>query len=85
MLGKSDCVWYQSMLHFSFSPEQKAQRDTYQYLPFGLGPRMCIGNRLALMEIKIAFIRILQQFKLTTCDETEASNPENQTFNRIYK
>ena len=68
------CVTY-----FSFSLEQRAQRDQYHYMPFGLGPRMCLGNRLALMEIKIAFITILQQFKLATCAETEVSNSENHS------
>ena len=53
-----------------FTPEAKAQRNPYSYLPFGAGPRSCIGMRLALVEAKLILIRVLQQFRLTVVKET---------------
>lgn len=35
------------------------------YLPFGAGPRQCIGNNFALMEAQIVLTTILQHYKLT--------------------
>ena len=41
-----------------FAPERfrdpgQAQRSRFSYLPFGLGPRACIGEPLALMEMQV--------------------------------
>lgn len=54
-----------------FSKENRAYIRPVSWLPFGDGPRSCIGMRLALMEIKFALVRMLQEFKFETCPETE--------------
>lgn len=41
------------------------------YLPFGLGPRICIGKRFALLEIKMAVCRILKQYRVVRCHQTQ--------------
>ncbi|XP_063703756.1 probable cytochrome P450 9f2 [Culicoides brevitarsis] len=40
------------------------------YIPFGIGPRACIGSRFALMESKIILYSILSEFKFAVCDKS---------------
>ncbi|KAL1005394.1 hypothetical protein UPYG_G00058530 [Umbra pygmaea] len=54
-----------------FSKENKASIDPYSYMPFGAGPRNCIGMRFALVMIKLAIVEILQSFTFKVCDETQ--------------
>ncbi|XP_052023972.1 cytochrome P450 3A11-like [Apodemus sylvaticus] len=54
-----------------FSKENKGSIDPYVYLPFGNGPRNCIGMRFALMNMKLALTKILQNFSFHPCKETQ--------------
>jgi cytochrome P450 len=38
------------------------------FLPFGDGPRICIGRRFALVEAKLIFMEIVNRFTLTLVD-----------------
>ncbi|XP_060231838.1 LOW QUALITY PROTEIN: cytochrome P450 3A19-like [Meriones unguiculatus] len=53
-----------------FSPEHRAAIDPYSYLPFGCGPRNCIGRRFALMTMKLALTKLVQRFSFLPCEET---------------
>ncbi|XP_067448497.1 cytochrome P450 3A40-like [Thunnus thynnus] len=53
-----------------FSKENKDNIDPYAFLPFGTGPRNCIGMRFALLMMKLALVEILQNFSFVTCKET---------------
>ncbi|XP_032315651.1 cytochrome P450 3A12 [Camelus ferus] len=59
-----------------FRPERfnKKNQDSinpYTYLPFGTGPRNCIGMRFAMMNMKLAIVRVLQNFSFKPCKETQ--------------
>ncbi|XP_012230974.1 cytochrome P450 9e2-like [Linepithema humile] len=53
-----------------FSDENKDNILPCTYLPFGHGPRKCIGNRFVLMETKLLIARLLQKFILKTTEKT---------------
>ncbi|XP_044203377.1 cytochrome P450 3A40 [Thunnus albacares] len=54
-----------------FSKENKETIDPYTYMPFGAGPRNCIGMRFALVMMKLAMVEILQSYSFSVCKETE--------------
>jgi len=46
-----------------FAPELKNNIDRYVYFPFGGGPRLCIGNNFAIMEMQIILILMYRKYK----------------------
>jgi cytochrome P450 len=47
-----------------FARDRREERPALAYIPFGGGPRNCIGAAFAQIEIKIVLARLLQQFDL---------------------
>jgi cytochrome P450 len=47
-----------------FAPEEKAKLPTGAYVPFGAGPRICIGMRFGELEIRAIAAAILRRFRL---------------------
>lgn len=47
-----------------FSKGNKATQHPYAYLPFGGGPRLCIGNSFALMEMQLILVQMLRRFEV---------------------
>ena len=45
-----------------FAPEKVKEMPKMSYLPFGGGPRLCIGNMFALMEMQLLVVGLLQRF-----------------------
>ncbi|KAF7395383.1 hypothetical protein HZH68_009433 [Vespula germanica] len=53
-----------------FSHENEKTRHPMSYIPFGDGPRNCIGARFAVYQSKVGLIKILRKFKVETCEKT---------------
>lgn len=47
-----------------FSPEHEPHIRRYSYLPFGAGPRICIGNSFAMMEAQLLLVAVAQRYRL---------------------
>jgi cytochrome P450 len=46
-----------------FTPDEVAARARYSYLPFGIGPHVCVGASLAVMQLVIAVAVLAQRFR----------------------
>ncbi|CAH0551616.1 unnamed protein product [Brassicogethes aeneus] len=54
-----------------FSPENQGSRHQFVYLPFGDGPRNCIGLRFGVMQSKIGLIKMLTNYKFSISPNAE--------------
>jgi len=54
----------------NFNAEKKAERHQFASGGFGHGPRNCIAQRFATLEVKIAIARILYRYKILPCEKT---------------
>ena len=56
-----------------FKAEERAKRPQLAHIPFGFGPRNCIGMRFALLEAKMALIELLKRFSFVRAPDTEVN------------
>jgi cytochrome P450 len=59
-------MWWENPDAFdpdNFAPEKVAARDRYLHLPFGAGPRICVGANFAMMQAQIILTTLLARFR----------------------
>ncbi|XP_020294470.1 probable cytochrome P450 6a17 [Pseudomyrmex gracilis] len=54
-----------------FSEEAVRARHSMYFIPFGDGPRNCIGARFAIYQTKIGLVKMLRKYKFETCAKTD--------------
>jgi cytochrome P450 len=52
-----------------FSPSNSKDRDRWQYLPFGGGPRSCIGDHFAMLEATLGLATIIRHTEFQSLDD----------------
>lgn len=75
-----------------FAPEKRNSIDRFVYFPFGGGPRLCIGNNFALLEMQIILIQLYRNFQFHLKENFVVNpralitlRPENGMMMRVEK
>jgi len=55
-------------------PDAKKERHPFCFLPFGGGPRLCIGNHFAMLEMQLILARLLRDYDFLLPAEAEKLN-----------
>eukprot|EP00850_Spirogloea_muscicola_P015455 SM000118S25598 [mRNA] locus=s118:217470:221209:- [translate_table: standard] len=63
-MGRNEAVWPEAELFRPerFLPEEEAMRHKFAWVPFGAGPRMCLGASFALMSVTQVVAALIQRF-----------------------
>jgi cytochrome P450 family 9 len=68
---------------YRFGDDRKDEIIAGSYIPFGYGPRACIGSRFALMEVKLLIFNILSKFTFEVCEKTPEKLEMMPSFTQI--
>jgi cytochrome P450 len=58
-----------------FAPGRVAERAAFAYLPFGAGPRQCIGRHFGMMEAQCVLATVAQRYRLELCHGPVVADP----------
>ncbi len=65
-------MWWDRPNHFdpdNFSPASTEGRDRYLYLPFGAGPRVCVGANFAMMQAQIILATLVARYRFHAIED----------------
>lgn len=68
-LHRNEETWGPNAEEFNpdnFLPERVAQRHPFSFLPFGGGPRNCIGFQYAMISMKVVLSGLVRRYRFTT-------------------
>ncbi|KAH8291113.1 hypothetical protein KR054_008816, partial [Drosophila jambulina] len=69
-----------------FSPEESAKRPSVAWLPFGEGPRNCIGLRFGQMQMRTGLALLIKNFRFSICSKTQdplVYNPKSVALSAV--
>ncbi|GFS68171.1 cytochrome P450 4c3, partial [Nephila pilipes] len=61
-----------------FSAENSINIQEYAYIPFSVGPRNCIGQRFAMLEMKAMISTIFRSYRVQSLDPRDVALPVMQ-------
>ena len=70
-MHRHDMYWEapHAFLPERFLPEEVKSRDKYLHLPFGAGPRICVGANFAMLQASVILANLLANFRFTLAGE----------------
>ncbi|XP_031341174.1 cytochrome P450 9e2-like isoform X1 [Photinus pyralis] len=84
-LKEGDCVWipagpiHHDPKHYpnpqKFDPDRFGKNKPFSLMPFGIGPKSCLGVRFAMLECKLILVEILRSFDIVPVKKTISSLP----------
>lgn len=54
-----------------FTADNRKKIKSFTYLPFGAGPRNCIGSKFAILQVKILLFTILSKYRFKVSSKTQ--------------
>lgn len=72
MAVQRDPTLWQDPLRFDpdrFAPDRFKTLDRWQYIPFGGGPRSCIGDHFAVLEVTLALATLIRRVTIDALDD----------------